>query len=64
MKPRTFWVQVPHVSGFQGVVGADLDLELQDGVGEVLKEKLIHCHVEGWDDFLPKEHVTHSLASI
>jgi len=25
---HTFWVQVPHVSGFQGVVGADLDLVL------------------------------------
>lgn len=54
MTPHTFWVQAPHVSGFQGVVGADLDLELQDGVWETLKEQLVHCHVEGWDDFLQK----------
>lgn len=61
---HTFWVQVPHVSGFQGVVGADLDLELQDGVWKTLKEKLIDCHVKSWDDFLQREQITHLLASI
>lgn len=50
--PHTFWVQAPHVPGFQGVVGADLDLEFQDGVWETLKEKLVHSHVKSWDDFL------------
>lgn len=49
---HTFWVKAPHVSGLQGVVRADLDLVLQDRVGETLKEKLIDRHVEGWDDFL------------
>lgn len=50
--PLTFWVQAPHVLGFQGVVGADLDLELQDRVWETLKEELVDGHVEGRDDFL------------
>lgn len=50
--PHTFWVEVTHVPGLQGVVGADLDLELQDGVWETLKEELVHGHVKGWDDFL------------
>lgn len=49
---RTFRVKVPHVSGLQGIVRADLDLVLQDRVGETLKEKLIDRHVKGWDDFL------------
>lgn len=56
---HTFWVQASHVSGFQGVVGADLDLELQDGVWETLKEELVDCHVEGWDDFLQREANSH-----
>ncbi len=63
MNPHTFWVQAPHVSGFQGVVGADLDLVLQDGVWETLKEKLVDCHVEGRDDFLQKG-TNYSLISI
>lgn len=50
--PRTFWVEVAHVPGLQGIVGADLDLELQDGVWETLKEELVDGHVKGWDDFL------------
>lgn len=62
MNPHTFWVQAPHVSGFQSVVGADLDLELQDGVWETLKEKLIDCHVEGWNDFLQKAKMSHVSA--
>lgn len=56
MKTRTFWVQAPHVSGFQGVVGADLDLVLEDRVWETLKEKLVDCHVESWDDFLRRKN--------
>lgn len=63
MNPHTFWVQAPHVSGFQGVVGADLDLVLQDGVWETLKEKLVDRHVEGRYDFLQREQITHLLAS-
>lgn len=59
MNIRTFWVQAPHVSGFQGIVGADLDLVLEDGVWETLKEKLIDCHVEGWDDFLQRVKMIH-----
>lgn len=59
MNLRTFWVQAPHVSGFQGIVGADLDLVLEDGVWETLKEKLIDCHVEGWDDFLQRAKMIH-----
>lgn len=50
--PQTFWVEVTHVPGLQGIVGADLDLELQDGIWKTLKEELVHGHVEGWDDFL------------
>lgn len=61
MNPHTFWIQGPHVSGFQGVVGADLDLVLQDGVRETLKEKLVDCHVEGRDDFLQREQSAHLL---
>lgn len=63
MAPHTFWIQAPHVSGFQGVVGADLDLILQDGVWKTLKEKLVDCHVECWDDFLQKQ-TNFSLISI
>lgn len=62
MNPQTFWVQVPHVSGFQDVIRADLDLELQDGVWETLEEKLVDCHVKGWDDFLQGAQITHLLA--
>lgn len=50
---RTFWVQAPHVLGFQGVVGADLNLVLQDGIWEALKKELVDGHVEGGDHFLP-----------
>lgn len=49
---RTFWVQAPHVPGFQGAVGADLDLVLQDGVREALEEELVDGHVKGRDHFL------------
>lgn len=62
MNPHTFWVQAPHVSGFQGVVGADLDLVLQDGVWETLKEKLVDCHIKSWNDFLQRAKMTHLLA--
>ncbi len=64
MSPHTFWIQAPHVSGFQGVVGAHLDLILQDGVRETLKEELINGHVEGWDDFLHRGQISHLSASI
>lgn len=56
MKPPTFWVQAPHVSGFQGIVRADLDLKLQNRVWETLKEKLIDSHVESWDYFLQRKN--------
>lgn len=60
---RTFWVQAPHVLGFQGVVGADLDLELQDGVWEALEEELVDGHVEGGDHFLSTAETAHRKLS-
>lgn len=54
---RTFWVQAPHVPGFQGVVGADLDLVLQNRIWETLKEKLVDCHVKSGDDFLQSKQM-------
>lgn len=52
---HTFWVQAPHVSGFQGVVGANLDLVLEHRVREALEEKLIDRHVKGWNNFLQRK---------
>lgn len=57
----TFWVEVAHVPGLQGVIGTNLDLELQDGVWESLKEELVDGHIEGWDDFLQKDNNESSL---
>lgn len=52
MNPHTFWVEAPHVSSFQGVVGAYLDLKLQDRVRKALEKQLIHSHVKSRDDLL------------
>lgn len=54
MSTFTFWVEVAHVPGLQGIIGANLDLELQDGIWETLKEELVDSHVKGWDDFLQR----------
>lgn len=59
----TFWVQAPHAFGFQGVVGAYLDLILKERVGETLEEKLIDRHVKSWDDFLKTTQLTPLIRS-
>lgn len=48
----TLWVQRAHVGCLLHVVRANLNLVLQNGVGETVKEHLVDRHVERRDDFL------------
>ena len=45
-KTQTFRVERSHVSGLVGIEGPDLNLVLQNSVGEPLKEHFVDCHIK------------------